>query len=146
MTENMDRINALFNELVPGAGKAESLAGELIRATARIGYRFFNDGDQIGIGYGKETCNPAWRFLRANGDRDISLFADKMYGLYSETAYEKNLDILCGMVADYVESTPELRQTPTDDMWDYRDEDEDVDDWEEEEEWEDECDDEEYED
>ena len=26
---------------------------------SRIGYRFYNDGDQLGIGYGKETCNPA---------------------------------------------------------------------------------------
>ena len=63
MTKNHERINELFEELVPGSGKAESLAGELVRAMARIGYRWYNDGDQVGIGYGRETCNPAARFL-----------------------------------------------------------------------------------
>lgn len=40
MTKNHERINELFEELVPGSGKAESLAGELVRAMARIGYRW----------------------------------------------------------------------------------------------------------
>ena len=55
MTKNEERINKLFEELVPVSGKAESLAGELIRAMSRIAYRFYNDGDQVGMGYGKET-------------------------------------------------------------------------------------------
>ena len=45
MTKNEDRINKLFKELVPDTGKADSLAGELVRAMSRIGYRFYNDGD-----------------------------------------------------------------------------------------------------
>ena len=56
MTKNEDRINKLFKELVPDTGKADSLAGELVRAMSRIGYRFYNDGDQLGIGYGKEPA------------------------------------------------------------------------------------------
>ena len=39
MTKNEERINKLFEELVPFEGKAESLAGELVRAMSRIGYR-----------------------------------------------------------------------------------------------------------
>ena len=58
--------------MVPDTGKAESLAGERIRAISRIGYRYYNDGDQLGIDYGKETCNPAGRFLRANGNEQIA--------------------------------------------------------------------------
>ena len=46
MLKNEARMNALFEELVPMSGKADSLAGELVRATCRIGYRFFNDGDR----------------------------------------------------------------------------------------------------
>lgn len=77
MTKNEDRINKLFKELVPDTGKADSLAGELVRAMSRIGYRFYNDGDQLGIGYGKETCNPAGRFLGAKGnDKIAKLTAD----------------------------------------------------------------------
>lgn len=90
MTKNEERINKLFKELVPETGKADSLAGELVRAMSRIGYRFYNDGDQ--------------------------------------------LDILCGAVADYVEQNPDLRNQPTEDMWDFKDEEEDQDDsWDEEE-------------
>ena len=122
MTKNEERINKLFKELVPETGKADSLAGELVRAMSRIGYRFYNDGDQLGIGYGK--------------------------AVYSEEAYEKVLDILCGAVADYVEQNPDLRNQPTEDMWDFKDEEEDQDDswdeeeddWDEEEDYEDEED------
>ena len=47
MTKNEERLSKLFKELVPDMGKAESLAGELVRAINRIGYRFCNDGDMV---------------------------------------------------------------------------------------------------
>ena len=80
MTKNHERINELFEELVPGSGKAESLAGELVRAMARIGYRWYNDGDQVGIGYGRETCNPAARFLIHKGNKEVSDLAASILG------------------------------------------------------------------
>lgn len=134
MLKNEERINALFEELVPASGKADSLAGELVRAVSRIGYRFFNDGDQLGIGYGKETCNPAGRFLIAKAPREIGDLVAGLWGMFSEAGYEAVLDILTGKVADYVESHPELREQPTEDMWSFRNADEDVDDDEEDEE------------
>ena len=134
MTKNDERLNALFEELVPMEGKAESLAGELARATSRIGYRFYNDGDHLGIGYGKETCNPAGRFLIKKAPKEIADLVAGLWGMYSEAGYEAVLDILVGKVADYIEANPELRKQPTEDMWDFRDKDEDVDDsWEDEE-------------
>ena len=134
MTKNHERINQLFEELVPASGKAESLAGELVRAMARIGYRWYNDGDQVGIGYGRETCNPAARFLIHKGNKEVSDLAASIWGIHSEEVYEKRIDLLVGAVADYVESHPELRTLPTTDMWDLYDPDEDMDDWDEEEE------------
>ena len=134
MTKNENRINKLFEELVPTSGKADSLAGELVRATARIGYRFFNDGDMVNQGYGKETCNPAARFLIAKGNAEISSLTVALWEIFSEDAYEKVLDTLEGAVADYVEQNPDLRNQPTEDMWDFKDEEEDRDDsWDEEE-------------
>ena len=134
MTKNENRINKLFEELVPTSGKADSLAGELVRATARIGYRFFNDGDMVNQGYGKETCNPAARFLIAKGNAEISSLTVALWEIFSEDAYEKVLDTLEGAVADYIEQNPDLRSQPTKDMWDYRDMAED---------WDDSCDEEE---
>ena len=123
-----DRANGLFRELVPLEGKAESLAGELIRAISRIGYRFYNDGDQLGICYGKETCNPAGRFLAENTNEAIASMVWALCGVYSKDSYETLLMKLTEMVCDYVEAHPELREQPTTDMWDFRDSDEDVDD------------------
>ena len=94
---------------------------------SRIGYRFYNDGDQLGIGYGKETCNPAGRFLGVKGNDKIAKLTADAWAVYSEEAYEKVLDILCGAVADYVEQNPDLRNQPTEDMWDFKDEEEDQD-------------------
>lgn len=54
MTTAEQKINALFSELVPASGKADTVAGEIVRAVSRIGYRNYNDGDHIGVGYGKE--------------------------------------------------------------------------------------------
>ena len=98
------------------------------------------------IGYGKETCNPAGRFLGAKGNDKIAKLTADAWAVYSEEAYEKVLDILCGAVADYVEQNPDLRNQPTEDMWDFKDEEEDQDDswdeeeddWDEEEDYEDE--------
>lgn len=69
MTKNEDRINKLFKELVPETGKADSLAGELVRAMSRIGYRFYNDGDQLGIGYGQGNLQPCRAVPWSQGQR-----------------------------------------------------------------------------
>jgi hypothetical protein len=69
----------------------------------------------------------------AKGNDVIKSLTEDLWNIHSDRAYEKFLDILICEVVDYVESTPELRNTPTDDMWDYRNEEEDVDDsWDEE--------------
>ena len=128
-------LSALFEELVPLTGKCESKAGEIVRAVNRIIYRFFNDGDQIGIGYGKETCNPAARFLYTEGDANVKNAIDELWGLADEDKYEALLDDLGGAVIEMLDKHPELRNEPTRDMWEYRDKYEDIDDsWEEDEE------------
>ena len=134
ITANEEKLNRLFEELVPARGKADSLAGEIVRATSRIGYRFFNDGDQIGVGYGKETCNAAARFLMEKTDDTIASLVQGLWEIRDEAAYEQVLDILVGQIVKYVNDHPELRKQETDDMFDYYDKDEDRDDSEDEEE------------
>lgn len=139
MTKNEERLSKLFNELVPDMGKAESLAGEMVRAINRIGYRFCNDGDMVNQGYGKETCNAPARFLMNKGNHEIADLTVALWEIFSEDAYEKVLDTLEGAVADYIEQNPDLRNQPTEDMWSFFDEEEDKDDsWDEEDDWEEE--------
>lgn len=125
MTTNETRIDELFKELVPGSGKADSLAGEIIRATSRIGYRRYNDGDKIGVDYGNETCNAPARFLQEKTTATISAIIDKMWGNAKDAEYDELLESLNGAVADHIENNPELRDEPTEDMWNWVDNDED---------------------
>jgi len=134
MTKNEMRLEALFDELVPMSGKAESKAGEIVRAISRIGYRNWNDGDHVGVGYGKETCNPAARYLMENTNEEIAALVTGLWGMVNDAAYDAILEVLNGKVADYVEGNPALRNEPTKDMFDYRIASEDVDDsWEDDE-------------
>lgn len=135
MTKTEERINALFEELVPASGKADTVAGEMIRAICRIGYRNCNDGDHLGVGYGRETCNPAGRYLAAKGDDRIAELVCDAWYIHDDDLYDKALSKLEEAVLDYIETHPELReQVNEEDMWDYRDESEDVDDYDEDEE------------
>lgn len=139
------RMNELFSELVPDSGKAESKAGEIIRATSRIGYRWFNDGDMVNRGYGKETCNAAARFLMNNCNHNIEQVLSLMGhdGYISDEDYSDLLEELCEEVILFVDENPGLREAPTEDMFDWFNEDEDRDDSydeEDEEEFEYDCD------
>lgn len=138
------QLNKLFEELVPASGKADSHAGEIVRAVERIAYRYFNDGDHIGIGYGKETCNAPARFLMDIGNERITNAVVDLWGTFSDEAYEIMLDTLAEAAIYYIEHHPESRTDGTVDMWDYFDADEDrddsLDDDDEEEDWEDEDD------
>lgn len=125
-----DKINALHDKYVPWSGPAETLIGELVRATCRIGYRFYNDGDQIGVGYGKETCNAPARFILAYGSPEMAEAVITLWGLCDERRYEGYLNVLCEETIDYVETLIangcEDAKSPCD-MWDLCDRDEDVD-------------------
>ena len=133
MTANEKKIEALFEELVPMSGAASTVAGEIARAINRICYRNYNDGDHLGVGYGKETCNPAGRYLAKKCDDKVAELVGACWGIANDKSYDVLLDVLEGAVAEYIEAHPELKTTPnTEDMWDYRDEDEDVDDYDEE--------------
>ena len=123
------RISTLFDELVPASGKADTVAGEIIRAVSRISYRNSNDGDHVGVGYGKETCNPAARYLMEMAGREVREAVRNMWGIWDDDAYDKAVETLAEKVLAYIDEHPELKTTPnTEDMWDYIDRLEDRDD------------------
>lgn len=135
MTQIENRLNELFEELVPASGTADTVAGEIIRAISRIGYRWVNDGDAIGHGYGRETCNPAARFLISiTGDENIENAIFDMWKADTEAEYEELLADLESHVLEYVETHEELKKTKNEqDMFDFRDDEEDVDYYDEDE-------------
>ena len=58
-----EKWEQLYDEYVPSMGTAQTVGGEILRAMSRIIYRFYNDGDMVGVGYGNETCNSSDRYL-----------------------------------------------------------------------------------
>ena len=131
------KISELFEDLVPPTGKANTVAGEIIRAISRIGYRNYNDGDHVGVGYGRETCNPAARYLWSFEDEEINNAISELWGVVNDELYDTRLAVLEMKVLEYLEAHPELKTTEnTKDMWDFRTED-DVDDsdWDEDEDY-----------
>ena len=137
MTYEEKRINDYFEKYVPGNGKADTLLGELVRAISRIGYRNYNDGDHIGVGYGRETCSPAARFIVAKVPEHIGSLVYEAWGIEDDDAYDRALQKLEAELLVWIdENEQELKQTAnSEDMWDYATE-EDVDEYDEEEEYE----------
>lgn len=139
MTAREEKISALFDKLVPASGKADTVAGEIIRAISRIGYRNFNDGDHLGVGYGRETCNPAGRYLAAKCDDRVARLVRAIWGEENDEYYDTGLAALEDGILEYLDQHPELQETENrEDMFDYRNDEEDVDEDDyEDDEWED---------
>lgn len=114
----IDKLSAMFEELVPLSGRADTVAGEIVRAINRIGYRYYNDGDCINEGYGKETCNSAARYLKVTAGGKVAAKIDE--GMQGVLDYEKYLDELMGAVIEYLEENPQLKTEKNyDDMHDH---------------------------
>ena len=128
------KLGELFEELVPASGKAPTVAGEIVRAINRISYRNWNDGDHIGVGYGRETCNPAARYLAAKCGEEVASLISAIWGIENDKAYDLILGQLEAEVVKYLERNPELKAAENrEDMFDYRNADEDVDTYDEDE-------------
>lgn len=127
----------LRDTLVPDMGKADTVAGEIIRAMDRLVYRFLNDGDCVGIDYGNETCNGSYRYL-------CHMLQDKMPNLTYVSDDGKYMELLLEMmcvIMNYFHASPvimTLRNTvdsrsdfddPEDRNWDKEYDDYDGEDW-----------------
>ena len=116
---------AMEKRLMPAMGKADTVAGEIIRAVNRIHYRWFNDGDRINVGYGRETCNASARYLEKIRGWD---FPDEIWKDWlNDDEYTKFTDGLVEETLAYLKMHPELETTPNteDSLRDYFDADED---------------------
>lgn len=123
--KNSNTMEDLY-ELVPDSGKADTLAGELVRAFMRVEYRWYNDGDVFFEGYGyTNTCSAPMAFIAKNTDleNDIWEFAEgvKDYGEpfdYDDIDYDYFLNELKTNLYDEIKSNPKKFMKPTKDMYD----------------------------
>ena len=114
-------------DYMPDNGKASTVGGEILRAANQIIHRYQNDGDRINVGEGKETVNPAARYLvdKCVGWTGSSEIEDMLSGANdtnsSDEYYSEWVDDLQVEIEDYLRNHEELFHTANqDDMWDYK--------------------------
>lgn len=130
--EELDRrLAALYDKHVPKEGEAETILGELVRAVNRIVWRNWNDGDVAGMGYGKETVDPAIRFMLAHGNPEVCWYVSNLrkaaqecngapYDLTYQIALYDTVEAVCDLVENYPKNVNEsfrrqLEKKPTKD-------------------------------
>jgi hypothetical protein len=117
-----DRNEPLYDELVPGSGKADTVEGEMLRAINRIVYRYYNDGDEYHTGYGTETAGPAHSFL-VNANHPLRSLVSKLFK--DGTNYEQTIKDVLDAILDHIESRRGKYTPNSEDMYDYEPEFED---------------------
>ena len=111
-------------------GKSNTVGGEMVRAATQIIYRYNNDGDMIGRGYGNETVNAAARYITEKAEMGVNEQIQKWLD-HEERAddydYDNFIKTFTTEIEQILRENPELFQKPNkDDYWDWK-EDEDMD-------------------
>ncbi len=114
-----DPIQEAFELLVPDEGKAETVAGEMVRAMMRVLYRDYNDGDKFMAGYGLQTCGSSMCYLvemMPDAWADYAQRAVDAADRYvdDDAAYTQLITDLSDSLVDYLCKHPELFYTLND--------------------------------
>lgn len=125
LEESSKQLVALYRKLVPWEGKADTVAGEIVRAINCICYRFGNDGYMMGYVDSEDMVNPLGRYLMKRCSSTVKDAVMDAWALYSKSEYKEKLELLKVAVLEYLKMHPELEHTKnTEDMRDFREEDE----------------------
>lgn len=115
-----DKLQVAFEALVPPSGKADTVAGELVRAMMKIMYRDFNDGDLFYEGYGIETCGEAVAYLCDQMPKLESEFEGIAMRNLEGNQYTEGLVEIAEAVVSNIIDYPELISEKNDtDMYSY---------------------------
>lgn len=111
---NSDRLRVLSDALVPDSGKADTVAGELVRAMNRILYRDYNDGDVFYMDYGLETCASSVMYIIWEIPQLEEEFSSIAESRLIEGAYTQAIENIAGAVIDYIFDNVEEVANPAD--------------------------------
>lgn len=108
-----EKLNDIDELLIPASGKADTMAGEIMRAVQRLLYRDWNDGDLFYSDYGLETCASSASFLMDYTDTHIKdILLDAMRDGLEGDAYTKMLNSVAKRAMFYLKSNAELFGEP----------------------------------
>ena len=109
------------------SGKSNTVGGEMVRAANQIIYRYNNDGDMIGRGYGNESVNAAARYITEKAEMGVNEQIQKWLD-HEERAddndYYNFIETFTTEIEQILRENPELFQKPNkDDFWDWKEDD-----------------------
>ena len=109
------------------SGKSNTVGGEMVRAANQIIYRYNNDGDMIGRGYGNESINAAARYITEKAEMGVNEQIQKWLD-HEERAddndYYNFIETFTTEIEQILRENPELFQKPNkDDFWDWKEDD-----------------------
>ena len=120
-------LETWFEQYCNDSGKSNTVGGEIVRAASQIIYRYNNDGDMIGRGYGNETVNAAARYLIKKVDMPVNEQIQKWLDheeRASDSEYDSFIESLQTEVEDALRTNSSLFQKPNkDDYWNWKTED-----------------------
>ena len=127
-------FNQLSDELMPRSGKADSLAGEIIRSVNRLYYDAFNNGfcnnTSGAINFVDKHLVPLFPADAALSNAVGTIRPCTNTDGYSDVtkAVENALDLLVDRAVEAIRTYPDLRRMPTYDMFDLQEDEPDYDD------------------
>lgn len=113
-----ETLEVLFEDLVPGQGAADTVAGEMVRAMMRVLYRDSNDGDKFFMGYGLETCASSISYLCAHittVEKRVENMLEEAFRYEDDDRYTEALKAMTEDVVDHIMNNQELIFTPNED-------------------------------
>lgn len=107
--DNYEKLNELFDQMVPPEGKALTVAGEMVRAAEKLIYRYYNDGDLVGRGYGNHTCNAPARYLedQFQDNQEMTYILEHRW-FTDEPEYEEWLEALANHLVAHIRTHTSL--------------------------------------
>lgn len=116
-----ERIMELYSELgIDKVIKADTVAGEIVRAVVWINRYYSDPGFHIGVGLGAGACDPPARYLVANAGQEVGQIIEAMWGVKDDIRYKSLLESLHEAVVAYLDRNPNLKNEKNhEDVWTY---------------------------
>lgn len=129
-------LDNLRQELISDDGYTDTVAGEIVKAVSIIVDEYYNTDScwrwmphYIGFQVGRETCNPAARYLMGKASNKVKKTILDMWGGgdFGED-YERLLKLLICEVVEYIQENPQTKKIQNDkNILDFKDYTQDVD-------------------
>ena len=99
-----EQYNKFYDELISASGKCDTREGEMLRASSRLYYRYFNDGDMV-VEYMPEymkDCSALSAFGFLYHQSETKERMKELLKCYDENEYQSKLEEIANIVIKFI--------------------------------------------